>query len=157
MAALEIAVVVLLVLLNGFLAMSELAVVSSRRTRLERLAASGLAGARAALSLANDPGRFLATLQVGLTSIAILAGIFSGATLAQRVDDWLDLFPAIAPYSKPAAFAFVLLGSHLLVARGRRTCSEANRAQGPRSDRILAPTYHRHRVVCCARVFASIR
>jgi putative hemolysin len=69
MAALEVIAVVLLILLNGFLAMSELAIISSRRTRLERLAADGHAGARAALSLANDPGRFLATLQVGLTSI----------------------------------------------------------------------------------------
>src|SRR6516165_5431972 len=101
MASLEIIVVLLLVLLNGFLAMSELAIVSSRRPRLERLAAAGHAGARAALRLADDPGRFLATIQVGLTSIGILAGAFSGATLAQRLDVWLDLSPAIAPYSKP--------------------------------------------------------
>jgi len=110
MAALEIIVVVLLVLLNGFLAMSELAIISSRRTRLEQLDAKGHAGARAALHLADDPGRFLATLQIGLTTIAILAGAFSGVTLAQRVDAWLDHFPAIAPYGKPAAVAIVVVG-----------------------------------------------
>ena len=80
MVALEIIVVVLLVLLNGFLAMAELAIVSSRRSRLEQLAAKGHSGARAALDLADDPGRFLATVQVGLTSIGILAGAFSGIT-----------------------------------------------------------------------------
>ena len=109
MATLEVIVVLLLVLLNGFLAMSELAIVSSRRARLERLAADGRAGARAALRLADDPGRFLATVQVGLTSIGILNGAFSGVTLADRLDVWLDLFPAIAPYSKPVAIAAVVI------------------------------------------------
>jgi len=109
MAALELIVVVVLVLFNGFLAMSELAIISSRRVRLERLAGQGRSGASAALRLADDPGRFLATLQVGLTSIAILAGAFSGITLAQRVDAWLDLFPAIASYSKPVAVAIVVI------------------------------------------------
>jgi putative hemolysin len=109
MATLEVIIVLLLVLLNGFLAMSELAVVSSRRARLERLAAEGRAGARTALRLADDPGRFLATVQVGLTSIGILNGAFSGVTLAHRLDIWLDLFPAIAPYSKPVAIAAVVI------------------------------------------------
>ncbi len=109
MTTVEIIVVLLLVILNGFLAMSELAIVSSRRARLERLAADGHAGARAALSLADDPGRFLATVQVGLTSIGILAGAFSGVTLAQRLDVWLDLFPAVAPYSKPVAIAMIVI------------------------------------------------
>jgi len=109
MASLEIIVVLLLVLLNGFLAMSELAIVSSRRPRLERLAADGHTGARAALQLADDPARFLATIQVGLTSIGILAGAFSGATLAHRLDVWLDLFPSLSPYSKPVAIAMVVI------------------------------------------------
>jgi len=108
-ATLEILVVVLLVLLNGFLAMSELAIVSSRRPRLERLAGEGRSGARFALALADDPGRFLATVQVGLTSIGILNGAFSGLTLGDRLDDWLDLYPAVAPYSKPLAVALVVM------------------------------------------------
>jgi putative hemolysin len=108
--ALELIVVVLLVLLNGFLAMSEIAIISSRRTRLERLAAKGYAGARAALRLADEPGQLLAALQVGMTSIGILAGAFSGLTLANRVDVWLDRFPSIAAYSKPVAVAMVVAG-----------------------------------------------
>jgi len=109
MTALEIVVVVVLVLLNGYLAMCELAIVSSRRSVLERLAGEGQAGARAALILANDPALFLASLQVGMTSVAVLTGTFSGATLAHRLDDWLDLFPALSPFSKPAAFAVIVV------------------------------------------------
>src|SRR3974390_483875 len=109
MATLEVIIVLLLVLLNGFLAMSELAIVSSRRARLERLAAEGRAGARSGFRVAGDPGRVLATVQVGLTSIGILNGAFSGVTLAHRLDTWLDLFPAIAPYSKPVAIAVVVI------------------------------------------------
>ena len=109
MTALEIFVVAVLVLLNGYLAMCELAIVSSRRSVLERLAGEGQAGARAALILANDPALFLASLQVGMTSVAVLTGTFSGATLAHRLDDWLDLFPALSPFSKPAAFAVIVV------------------------------------------------
>ncbi len=77
----EIAVVVLLVLVNGVLAMAELSVVSSRPARLRARADHGSKGARAALGLAADPGRFLSTVQIGITLIGILAGAFSGATL----------------------------------------------------------------------------
>jgi CBS domain containing-hemolysin-like protein len=89
--------------------MCELAIVSSRRSQLERRAGGGDSGARATLILANDPGRFLASLQIGITSVAVLTGTFSGATLAHRLDDWLDLFPAISPYSKPIAFALIVV------------------------------------------------
>ena len=109
MAALEVIVVAVLILLNGYLAMCELAIVSSRRSHLERLAESGHVGARAALILANDPARFLAVLQIGITTVAVLTGTFSGATLAHRLDDWLDLFPTISPYSKPVAFALIVI------------------------------------------------
>jgi magnesium and cobalt exporter, CNNM family len=109
MAALEIVVVAVLILLNGYLAMCELSILSSRRSHLERLASTGHAGARAALVLANDPARFLAVLQIGITTVAVLTGTFSGATLAHRLDDWLDLFPAISPYSKPVAFVLIVV------------------------------------------------
>ncbi len=85
----EIAVVVLLVLINGVLAMAELSVVSSRPARLRSRAEQGSAGARAALSLAADPGRFLSTVQIGITLIGILAGAFSGATLGEMLGTWL--------------------------------------------------------------------
>ena len=105
MASLEIVVVAVLILLNGYLAMCELAL----RSQLERRAGGGDSGARAALILANDPARFLASLQIGIIFVAVLTGTFSGATLAHRLDDWLDLFPAISPYSKPIAFALIVV------------------------------------------------
>lgn len=89
MVAIELAVVLVLILLNGFLAMSELAVVSSRKPRLQLLANTGNQGAVAALALVNDPGRFLSTVQIGITLIGVLAGAFSGATLAERFADYL--------------------------------------------------------------------
>lgn len=78
----EIAIVVVLLVVNGWFAMSELAVVSSRRPRLEALAAQGSAGARAALRLAENPSRFISATQIGITLVGILAGAYSGATLA---------------------------------------------------------------------------
>lgn len=92
----EIVVVVLLILLNGVLAMAELSVVSSRPARLRAHADNGSGGARAALQLAADPGRFLSTVQIGITLIGILAGAFSGATLGQMLGDWLRL-QGVAP------------------------------------------------------------
>ncbi|ADH91706.1 protein of unknown function DUF21 [Ancylobacter novellus DSM 506] len=95
----EIAVVILLVLFNGVLAMAELSVVSARPARLRAMADNGVRGARIALALAADPGRFLSTVQIGITLIGIIAGAFSGATLGDMLGDWLQeqgLSPAIA-------------------------------------------------------------
>jgi putative hemolysin len=86
---LEIIIVVLLTLLNGVLAMSELAVVSSRPARLRVMADKGSRGARIAISLAETPGRFLSTVQIGITLVGILSGAFSGATLGARLTGWL--------------------------------------------------------------------
>ena len=77
----EIAVVAVLIILNGLLAMSELAVVSSRPARLSVMHAQGSAGAATALRLAEDPGRFLSTVQIGITLVGVLSGAVSGATL----------------------------------------------------------------------------
>lgn len=82
---LDIAVVLALILVNGVLAMAELAVVSSRRTRLQVLADQGVAGAGIALRLAAEPGRFLSTVQIGITLVGILAGAYSGVTLGARL------------------------------------------------------------------------
>ena len=82
MLAWELIVVVLLILLNGFFAMSELAVVSARRARLQQMADEGHRGARAAVRLVEDPSKFLSTVQVGITLIGILAGAYGGATFA---------------------------------------------------------------------------
>ena len=85
----EILTVVALITVNGLLAMSELAVVSSRTSRLKAMAAQRVRGARRALALAENPGRFLSTVQIGITLIGILAGAFSGATIGDRFTEWL--------------------------------------------------------------------
>ncbi|PRD44873.1 DNA-binding protein [Phyllobacterium phragmitis] len=96
---LEIAIVVLLTLVNGGLAMSELAVVQSRPARLKVRADHGSRGARLALQLAGSPGRFFSTVQIGITLVGIFAGAFSGATLGARFTGWLvsqGLSPALS-------------------------------------------------------------
>lgn len=89
MLTVELIVVLLLTLLNGLLAMSELAIVSSRPVRLRQLIERDVVGSRRALALATDPGRFLSTVQIGITLVGVLSGAFSGATLGLRVTDWL--------------------------------------------------------------------
>ena len=92
--ALEISIIALLVLLNGWFAMSEFAVVSARRARLEARAAEGSTGARVALELAENPARFLSSVQIGITLVGILAGAFSGATLVEKLAAWIAVDPA---------------------------------------------------------------
>ena len=109
MPLLEILVVLALVLLNGYFAMSELAVVSSRPSRLEAQARKGGRGTRLALALARDPGRMLSTVQIGITLVGIVAGAFGGATLAEPLDDALARVPALAPVSAEIAYTLVIV------------------------------------------------
>lgn len=90
MVYVEVAIIVALILLNGFLAMSELAVVSSRLSRLKTLQEQGAYGSRRALVLASDPGRFLSSVQIGITLVGVASGAFSGATLGFRLSAWLE-------------------------------------------------------------------
>ena len=106
--ALEIAVVVALAVLNGVFAMSETALVSSRRARLRQRADGGDANAGAALRLAEDPNRFLSTVQIGISLIGVLAGAFGGAALAGPLAEALGTVPALAPYAGTLAFAVVV-------------------------------------------------
>ena len=89
MLALEFGVVTILIVVNGLLAMSELAIVSSRPARLAALVEKGVTGSRRALALASDPGRFLSTVQIGITLVGVLSGALSGATLGDRLATWL--------------------------------------------------------------------
>lgn len=86
---LELAIAAFLIALNGVFAMSELAIVSSRKSRLKAMAADSRAGAHVALRLADDPGRFLSTVQIGITLVGVLAGVFSGAALSEMLSDYL--------------------------------------------------------------------
>ena len=88
MAYFEILLVIALTILNGLLAMSELAIASSRMPKLRAMADRGVTGAKRAIALASDPGRFLSTVQIGITLIGILAGVVSGATLGERTSLW---------------------------------------------------------------------
>ena len=86
---LEITIVLLLILLNGLFALSELAIVSSRRSRLAALAAEGRQGASSARALAADPGHFLSTVQIGITAVGLIAGAYSGANLTDDLTGYL--------------------------------------------------------------------
>ena len=88
----ELAIVTCLIVINGLLSMSELAIVSSRPARLAGMVERGVRGSRRALALASDPGKFLSTVQIGITLIGVLSGAFSGATLGQRLSQWLIEF-----------------------------------------------------------------
>lgn len=106
---LEIAIILILVLANGVFSMSEIAVISSRKTRLQHMADEGSTTARAALELASKPGRFLSTIQTGITLVGVLAGAFGGATLTQSLSDWLAGFGPLRPYAGPLALGIVVL------------------------------------------------
>jgi putative hemolysin len=110
MILLALAVVFLLVLLNGVFSMSELAVVSARRARLQTYADRGDKGAKLALAMAEHPTRFLSAVQVGITLIGILAGAYGQATIAGALDLWLEPFPVIGPHSEIIATIVVVIG-----------------------------------------------
>lgn len=106
---LEIAVIILLVLLNAVFAMSEMALVSSRKTRLKAMADDGNKGARLALQLSEDPSRFLSTVQIGITLIGVLAGAFSGATLADKLAARLAEIPGLENVAQPLSIVVVVV------------------------------------------------
>lgn len=107
-AAIEILFVLLLIVANGVFAMSEIAVVSSRRARLQQRAETDT-GARAALDLVNAPDRFLSTVQIGITLIGILAGAFGGAAIAEHLAPYIERVPWLARYSKAISLGLVVL------------------------------------------------
>ncbi|MEN3354941.1 MAG: magnesium and cobalt exporter, family [Betaproteobacteria bacterium] len=104
----ELLVLLLLFFVNGLFSMSEMAVVSSRKARLQQLDEEGRTGAGAALELANDPSHFLSTVQVGITIIGITSGAFGEATLSNRVAEWLAQWALLAPHAKGIAVALVV-------------------------------------------------
>lgn len=105
----DILLLLFLILLNGVFAMSEIAIVSSRRARLQQLAGDGSVGARRAIELAEDPSRFLSTIQVGITSIGILSGAIGEATIAQKLELRFEQLPALAPYANAVSLGIVVV------------------------------------------------
>ncbi|WP_096702200.1 hemolysin family protein [Magnetospirillum sp. 15-1] len=109
--AFEIAVIIALVVLNGCFAMSELAIVSARRARLAARAAEGSKGAKAALALADNPTRFLSSVQIGITLVGVLAGAYSGATLADQLGAAIALHFPFAATAAPGVAMAVVVGA----------------------------------------------
>jgi len=105
----EIVAILLLLAANGIFAMSEIAVVTARKSRLQELAGQGIARARAALELANNPNQFLSTVQIGITMVGILAGALGGGTVTEWLAAQLNTIPVIAPYSRSLALGAVVL------------------------------------------------
>ncbi len=106
---LDVLIILALILLNGVLAMSELAVVSSREARLKALARSGSSGAKCALELASDPGRVLSTVQIGITLIGILAGAYSGTSLGGPIAQRLQLVGLDPETARIVGFSIVIV------------------------------------------------
>ncbi len=111
---LELAIVVGLTVLNGFFALAEMSVVSSRRLRLQQMAENGSRGAARALKLADNPSRFLSGVQVGITLIGILSGAIGGATLGARLGIYLDQIPILQGRGHEVAVAVVVIAITML-------------------------------------------
>jgi putative hemolysin len=105
----DILLLLVLILLNGVFAMSEIAIVSSRRARLVQMADTGSSGARHALTLASEPTRFLSSVQVGITSIGILNGAIGEASIASRLRASLEQVPAVAPYAETLSLGIMVV------------------------------------------------
>ncbi len=107
---LQIVVILLLVIFNGLMAMSEIAVISARKARLRQAAESGDKRAKAALDLSSAPTNFLSTVQIGITLVGILAGAYGQATLARALAVALAKIPALVPYAQPISIVVVVIG-----------------------------------------------
>lgn len=107
--SLEIILIIVLLIANGVFAMAEIAVVASRKTKLKTMADDGNGGAKLAFELANSPGKFLSTVQVGITLVGVLAGAVGGARIAGYFSELLDKIPGFEPYSEFVSL-FIIVG-----------------------------------------------
>ena len=107
-AILEIGILAILILLNGVFALSEMSVVSARKSRLQHWANEGSAPAQVALALAEDPNAFLSTVQVGITLIGTVSGAFGGQTLSRSLSEQIERIEPLAPYSGALGFGIVV-------------------------------------------------
>jgi len=136
----ELVVVLLLILLNGVFAMSELALVSVRRARLVVLERQKVAGATTARLLADDPQRFLPTVQVGITLVSVLAGVFGGARITARLEVWFRDIPQLAPFADSLSLAIVVvLTTYLTLVLGELVPKQLALRQPERVASRVAP------------------
>jgi putative hemolysin len=106
---LDVLIILGLILVNGLFAMSEIALVSAKKVRLEQAAELGDQGARVALQLSSEPTRLLSTVQVGISFVTLAMGAFGESTFSEPLSHWLNRFPLIEPYSKQTSIVVVLL------------------------------------------------
>ena len=136
----ELVIVLLLVLLNGLFAMSELALVSLRRARLLILERQGTPGAAMARELSDDPQRFLPTVQIGITLVSVLAGVFGGARITAHLEEWLLSVPLLAPFAASLAFtAVVVLTTYLTLVVGELVPKQLALRHPERISAVVAP------------------
>lgn len=106
----ELLLILILLVCNGVFAMTEIALVSVRKGRLQQLAGEGSSGARQALKLLENPERFLSSVQIGITLVGVLSGAFGGAALAGYIEPWVAAVPAFKPYAGNIAFGIIVTG-----------------------------------------------
>jgi putative hemolysin len=107
---LEIVIIFVLIIANGFFSASEIAIVSARRGRLQQQVDAGNKKAAQALLLSENPDRFLATVQIGITLISTLASVFGGASISDPLSKWIETIPLLQPYAHTIALALVVIG-----------------------------------------------
>lgn len=105
----EVLLIFILLFINGLFSMSEIAVVSAKKVRLQKRAEEGNLGAKAALDLAETPNRFLSTVQIGITLVGVLSGAFGGAALAVHLVPYVEQIVFLKPYANEVSFSFVVL------------------------------------------------
>lgn len=106
----ELIIIIALVLLNGIFSMSEMSLVSARKFKLESAKKKGSKGAKTALELSENPTKFFSTVQIGITLIGILLGVYSGENMTQDVEHYLSQFAIISPYSHNIAVVVIVIG-----------------------------------------------
>ena len=140
MLVLQLAIVLLLIVANGVLAMSELAIVSARTARLQQMANEGRRGASVALELASDPNKFLSSVQIGMTLIGVLNGAFGGATISRPVSNALSKIPGLDRYSDQIGVAgVVILITYLTLVIGELVPKQLALQRGETIASAMAP------------------
>ena len=139
----EIIIILLLILVNGIFAMSEIAIIQARKTTLSNDEKKGSKGAKTALRLANDPDRFLSTVQIGITLIGILTGIYSGASLSGRFSDVFESFGMPERWAYPLAQGIiVIVVTYLTIIFGELVPKRIGMSVAERVSEIIArPMY----------------
>ena len=109
MLVIELVIIVGLIALNGYFALSEIALLSVKKSRLKYLAQQGNKKAQKALLLVRKSPEMLSTIQIAITTIGIFAGAFGGATVAEHLESWLSKYPSVATYSEPISVALIII------------------------------------------------